>query len=105
MLDFAASTDALVAAIVAWAHRNQPDLFQNPANRAHGLTFEADMLNHAAADLSIRIKLTESVVVTTGAGGAREIQRVDDSIPANKDWDAAAWVAGRDMASGAIPRE
>ncbi|MEX3614285.1 MAG: phage tail protein [Burkholderia gladioli] len=103
MLEFSGSTAGLMAAIVAWAHRNQPDLFQNPDNRAHGLTFEADMLSHESADLSIRVKLTESVVVNAAPDGTWQTARVDDSVPGNDDWDPAAWVEARDAARGAVP--
>ncbi|MEX3555911.1 MAG: phage tail protein [Burkholderia gladioli] len=105
MLDFPGPTDAVMAAMVAWAHRYQPDLFQNRDNCEHGITFEADLLNHETADLSTRIKLTESVVVTERADGTRTFAHVDDSRPGNIDWDGAGFLAPRDLAIGAIPRK
>ncbi|WP_186078681.1 phage tail protein [Burkholderia gladioli] len=101
---FAGDTDCLMAAVVNWAHSHQPDLFQNPDNRPHGLTFEADVLDEQACDLSIRIKLTESVAAQAAANGAWHLQRIDDSLPGNLDWDPMSWVNARDAADGAVPR-
>lgn len=78
-MDFAGDTDTVFVALVEWARANQPDLMTNPDERAHRITFEVDILNHATADLSITLALTESVVVTTGSGGSRIIEHVDDS--------------------------
>ncbi|RQT09822.1 phage tail protein [Burkholderia contaminans] len=105
MLEFGGSTDAVMGAIVLWAQANQPDLFQNRDNEAHGIEFEADVLNNNAVDLSVRVKLTESVVARVGDDGRRSFTHVDDSVPASTDWDSAAWVAGRDLASGAWPKK
>lgn len=104
MLEFGGSTDSVMGAIVQWAQANQPDLFQNRDNEAHGIEFEADVLNNSTVDLSVRVKLTESVVARVGENGQRTFTHVDDSLPANTDWDPAVWVEGRDLASGAWPK-
>ncbi|NGO94839.1 phage tail protein [Burkholderia cenocepacia] len=92
LLDFAGSTFALMGDITEWAKRNQPDIVQNPDTRQNGITFEADMLNHGAVDLSIRVPLTENVVVTVAPDGTRSYASVDDSAPGNFDTDSAAWL-------------
>ncbi|MFM0645000.1 phage tail protein [Paraburkholderia bryophila] len=77
--DFAGDSDHVFIAIVEWARANQPDLVTNADERERGITFEADILNNETVDLSIRLQLTESIVVSADASGARTIKHVDDS--------------------------
>ncbi|PTB19542.1 phage tail protein [Trinickia symbiotica] len=94
LLDFAGDADTVFVALVEWARTNQPDLVTNPDERAHGITFEVDILNHATADLSIKLALTESVAVTTGPDGNRVIEHVDDTPVGAADtltWVAQPW--------------
>ncbi|WP_207003877.1 phage tail protein [Trinickia mobilis] len=79
VLDFAGDADTVFVALVEWARANQPDLVTNPDERDHGMTFEVDILNHATADLSIKLRLTESVAVSIGPDGTRVIEHVDDT--------------------------
>ncbi|NRO99451.1 phage tail protein [Paraburkholderia sp. NMBU_R16] len=73
VMDFAGDADGVFIALIEWARKNQPDLVTNPDERAHGITFEVDILNHATADLSIKLALTEGVAVTTGPDGSRVV--------------------------------
>jgi hypothetical protein len=91
VMDFAGDADSVFVALVEWARENQPDLVTNPDERAHGITFEADILNHSTADLSIKLALTESVVVTDGPDGNRVIEHVDDGRVGSAD--GLKWVA------------
>ena len=89
VLDFAGDADVVMIALIEWARTNQPDLVTNADQRASGITFEADILNNATCDLSIKMQLTESVVVKTNAAGERTIKHVDDSL--ETDWTARPW--------------
>lgn len=89
VLDFAGDADVVMIALIEWARTNQPDLVTNADQRASGITFEADILNNATCDLSIKMQLTESVVVKTNAAGERTIKHVDDSLEI--DWTARPW--------------
>ena len=91
VMDFAGDADTVFVAVVEWARANQPDLVTNSNERAHGITFEVDILNHASADLSIKLALTESVVVTAGADGRRAIEHVEDGQLGHAD--GLTWVA------------
>jgi hypothetical protein len=91
VMDFAGDADTVFVALVEWARTNQPDLVTNIDERERGITFEVDILNHATADLSIKMALTESVVVSSGPDGSRVIEHVDDSNVGTAD--ALAWVA------------
>ncbi|HFT8007884.1 TPA: phage tail protein [Burkholderia cenocepacia] len=88
---FSGDTDPVFVALIEWVRANQPDLVTNPAARASGITFEIGIRDQTAVDLSIRLALTESVVVTTGPDGQPVITHVDDTRvdPA----DTLTWVA------------
>jgi hypothetical protein len=91
VMDFAGDADEVFVALIEWARENQSDLVTIPNEREHGITFEVDILNHATADLSIKLELTESVAVTTGPDGNRVIEHVDDTQL--RTADALSWVA------------
>ena len=78
-MDFAGDSDTVFVALMEWARANQPDLVTNRDERGNGIAFEVDILNHATADLSIKLRLTESVAVSTGPDGKRVIKHVDDA--------------------------
>ncbi|MCI0152139.1 phage tail protein [Paraburkholderia sediminicola] len=84
--DYAGDPDTVMIALVEWARAYQPDLVTNVDERTNGITFEADILSNATADLSIRMHLTESVVVSVDANGNRIVTHVDDA--------AECWTAG-----------
>jgi hypothetical protein len=79
VLDFAGDSDLVMIALVEWARANQPDLVTSVDARSNGITFEVDILNNSTVDLSIKIQLSESVVVSTDASGKRTIEHVDDA--------------------------
>lgn len=79
VLDFAGDSDLVMIALVEWARANQPDLVTNADARGNGITFEVDILNNSTVDLSIKMQLSESVVVSTDANGRRTIEHVDDA--------------------------
>lgn len=79
--DFAGDADAVFVALIAWVHRNQSDLLANADTRENGIAFEVDHLTQTTCDLSIKLKLTESVVVNTNADGSRKITHVAEPVP------------------------
>ena len=87
LLDFAGEADDVMIALIEWARANQPDLVTNWDHRDTGITFECDVLGNATVDLSIKMKLSESVVVTIGPDGKRVVRHVDD---AEETWVAPA---------------
>lgn len=62
ILDFVGHADALFVPLLAWLAVNQSDLLDNPAKR-RSLQFQVDNLNTMAADIGIRVPLTERVLV------------------------------------------
>ena len=81
VLDYPHHPDLLILAIIDWLRVHQPDLLQNPDAWRSGFTFEADILNHSAIDLSIKLQLTENVRVVV-QDGTRTITHLPEP-PAN----------------------
>ena len=84
LLDFTGDADIVFAALIAWVKRNQSDLLTNDDLRKTGISFEADQLTQTTVDLSIKLRLTESVVVGTDYTGAQTITHVDEPVP---EWE------------------
>ncbi|KAG0167059.1 hypothetical protein DFQ30_006426 [Apophysomyces sp. BC1015] len=92
LLEFGGDSDTLFIAILEWVRANQPDLVLNPDARAHGITYEIDILDNKTADVSIKLQLTESVVVKVNDDGTRTVEHVDDSQhPDGITWTGQAW--------------
>lgn len=79
ILDFAGDADDVFIAIVKWARECQPDLVTSVGERENGITYEVDILDNATADVSIKLRLTENVVVSVDVGGKHTATHVDDS--------------------------
>lgn len=73
--DFAGSPSTVMLAILDWARINQPELTV-PPNEA--LTFEADILDNKAVDMSLEIMLTEAVAVTVGEDGTSDLRHIEE---------------------------
>ena len=69
LLDYAGHADAVMAPLVEWMKRNQPEVFDDPAKRARAIRFEAEYLNAKAIDLQIDLELTERVIARPRANG------------------------------------
>jgi hypothetical protein len=81
LLDYSGDADPVMLAVLQWARLNQPELLDNAQKRRHGLDFEVDHLNNSTCDLSIRLPLSESVVVATDAQGAATFTHRDEPVP------------------------
>ena len=63
LTDFAGDPDAVFVALLAWLLVNQNELLANLETGKDAIKFEADILNGSTVDLSIKIPLTERVIV------------------------------------------
>ena len=61
--DYADHADTIMVTVLAWVAKHQPEILANPDRQRDGIQFEADLINHTTMDLSVRIRLTERVVV------------------------------------------
>ncbi|MEW4466309.1 phage tail protein [Parasphingorhabdus sp. JC815] len=71
--DFAGSPSIVMLAILDWARINQPELTVPPND---ALTFEADILDNKAVDMSLEIMLTESVKITINENGKDDLEHI-----------------------------
>ncbi len=62
VLDWSGHADAIIAPLLLWARRNQPELFDNPERRANALRFNVDFLSTTTVDIALEIDLTEAVL-------------------------------------------
>lgn len=63
VLDYTGHTDALFVPILAWLRRHQSDLLDNPQSQGEGVQFQVEHLNPVAADIGIRVPITERAIV------------------------------------------
>jgi len=72
--DYAGDADAIMVAMIAWLKVHQAELMANEEQRKRGISFEVDFNNHETVDISIKLDLTERVIVKRGEGGRHDIQ-------------------------------
>ncbi|MDR5776516.1 phage tail protein [Caballeronia sp. LZ002] len=87
VLDYAGQADDIFIAVIDWVRAHQPDLVTNWDQRESGIAYEIDILGNSTADVSIKLQLTESVVVTV-ENGARTVTHVDDSQSDQQPWES-----------------
>ncbi|TIH10833.1 phage tail protein [Pseudomonas leptonychotis] len=63
LTDFPGHPDAVAIPLLAWVLVNQRELIENHERNKDAITFEADVLDHSKVDLSIKLALTERVIV------------------------------------------
>ncbi|TRM52860.1 phage tail protein [Achromobacter sp. LC458] len=82
--DYAGSTDALMLPLLAWIRVKQPELMANKDRRENGISFEVELLDNNAADVEIKIPLTERVIVQSARDG-KGMVAVHEDEPADED--------------------
>ena len=88
--DYAGDADAIMVALIVCLKVHQLDLLANKERRKHGIAFEVDFNNHETVGISIKLDLTERVVVKRGDAGRRDIQHLSE-IQATPAYDEAFW--------------
>jgi hypothetical protein len=79
--DFGGDPDTLMVPLLMWVSVNQSELMDNVDKRREGIRFEADIIDNARCDLSIKLQLTERVIVAHSADGVLTITHVDEPQP------------------------
>jgi hypothetical protein len=74
--DYAGEEDAIMVPLIAWIKVHQIELLENQDLRKTGIGFEVDFNNHETVDLSIKIALTERVIVKRGEHGRLDIKHL-----------------------------
>lgn len=92
LVDYAGHPDSIFAPLLAWVATHQSDLLQNPDRPK--ISFEVEILNDQTYDIAIKLKLTESVVISTAdgkAGGALIAQHMPEYVIEGMEAPGAAW--------------
>ena len=84
MTDFIGDSDKVMVVVLAWYQQHQQDKCF-PAN----IEFEADILDNKAVDLSIKIVLTERVIVAKNTSG--QIESITHPPEPMLDTETFAW--------------
>lgn len=69
LTDYAGHPDSVMLPLLGWLSVNQSELLENLNKSAQGIQFEADILDNSKVDLSLKLPLTERVVVGKDADG------------------------------------
>ena len=73
--DFAGDANIVMVSVLAWYKQNQQDKVF-PCS----IDFEAEILDHQSVDLSLKLPLTERVIVSKDAEGNTEMHYCDEPV-------------------------
>jgi len=80
LTDYAGHPDAVAIPLFAWVQVNQRELMENLVRGKEAIGFEADVLDNSKVDLSIKLPLTERVVVKTLEDGALSVDHPAEPV-------------------------
>lgn len=89
--DFGGDPDAVAVPLFAWLRVHQPELLLNLDKSREGVTFEADIIDNTTVDLSIKLPLSERVIVKPQEAGALEITHPVEPPMIEPGIDAEHW--------------
>ena len=94
LTDYPGHPDAVAIPLLAWVLVNQRDLIENLEKGKDAISFEADVLDSSKVDLSIKLPLTERVVIGQDGEGATTITHPAEPQAAlaflDPNWQAGA---------------
>jgi len=105
--DYSDEPEALMVPLLVWLRRNQPEIFDNTAQRKQAIRFEVDIINHDVVDVEIEIDMTERVSVSKGEDGRLTAAYVPEPINSElpiEDVAGAAWFEGVKLADIAVKK-
>lgn len=78
LTEFAGHPDAVFIPLLAWLMVNQNELLANQDKGKDAISFEADVIDNSKVDLSIKLPLTERVIVKRLPDGNLEVTHPDE---------------------------
>lgn len=78
LTDYAGHPDAVAIPLLAWLMVNQAELLANLEKGKTAITFEADILDNSKVDLSIKLPLTERVIVKKQPDNTLQVDHPDE---------------------------
>ena len=76
--DYAGHPDAVAIPLLAWLLVNQPELLTNLEKGKTAIAFEADVLDNSKVDLSLKLPLTERVIVKKQDDGSLQVSHPNE---------------------------
>lgn len=80
LTDFAGHPDAVAIPLFAWVLANQSELMTNLEKGKDAIAFTAELLDHSKVDLSIRLPLTERVIVKPQPDGSLQVSHPPEPV-------------------------
>ncbi|WP_311968588.1 phage tail protein [Pseudomonas baltica] len=80
LTDYAGHPDAVAIPLFAWVLVNQRELMENLDKGKEAISFEADVLDNSKVDLSIKLPLTERVIVKRMDDGSLQVSHPAEPI-------------------------
>lgn len=78
LTDYAGHPDAVAIPLLAWLLVNQPELLTNLEKSKTAIAFEADVLDNSKVDLSLKLPLTERVIVKKQDDGSLQVSHPNE---------------------------
>lgn len=78
LVDFSDHLDKVVVACILWAQAHEPDIFQRWRETGEGISFEAELRNENDVDISLKMPLTERVIVRQQPDGSVYIEHAGE---------------------------
>ena len=78
LTDSAGHPDSVFIPTLEWLRRHQPDLLTNLERGKDAIAFEADILDGGKVDMSIKLPITERVIVKRLEDGKLDISHPDE---------------------------
>jgi len=78
LTDFAGHPDSVFIPVLEWLRLQQPDLLTNLERGKDAIAFEADILDGGKVDMSLKLPLTERVIVKRQDDGSLDISHPDE---------------------------
>jgi hypothetical protein len=78
LTDFAGHPDSVFIPVLEWLRRQQPELLTNLERGKDAIAFEADILDGGKVDMSLKLPLTERVIVKRLDDGSLDISHPEE---------------------------
>ena len=78
---FSGDSEGIFVPVLAWLRENQPDIFTLDEGRKNGYTFSIVLNDDDTMDISIKVQLTERILVSQEEGGLHATYSPEPPLP------------------------
>lgn len=100
LTDYADHPDAVAIPLLAWVLINQRELMENVELSKNSIVFEVDVLDNSKVDLSIKLPLTERVIVKRQDDGTLQVSHPPEPVVDDDPFDLPSlemWAKGSEF--------